>query len=198
MQLPTWQGRVVLVALLLLPWSARAETGYGLAVGLGAPLAPTDSLGLSLGLSAFAAGDEDGPASMLRARGELLGIVTSDTKAVMPTLVGTLGARLGRLELFIDGGVQMFGFAWRQDWAVFAVFGLTGGAGLSVQLHPQWRVGLRGQATWLPSATTAKLEAPDGADKPAFAFLSAMLTVEFSPTAIVPAASGELMPPPEL
>ena len=185
----------LLLLLSLGPGVAAAEKGYGLAVGLGAPLASTDSLGVAVALSAFRTGLE-GPKSMIRAHGELLGIITSDTKAVMPMLVGELGTSLGEVDLFLTAGVQMFGFAWRRDYTVFGMLGLSGGVGLAMRVNSRLRVGFRGAATWLPSDTTAIVD-EDGGDKPTFAFITVMLTVEYTPP-VVARRPSELMAPPEL
>ena len=170
---------VILLLLLACPRGAAAENGYGLAVGLGAPLDSTDALGVAVGLSAFRT-DLGGPRGMIRAHGELLGIITRDTKAVMPTLVGELGGQVGDVDIFLITGVQMFGFAWRQDYTVFGMVGLRGGVGMAMRLNPRWRVGFRGSVTWLPSDTTAIVVEGDG-DKPTFAFISVMLTVAYIP-----------------
>ncbi len=169
-----------MLLLHLVPAAARAETGYGVAAGLGAPLSPSAELGVSLGLSAFAEGGDDGPLSILRFRGELLSVVTSGPWAIMPTLTGDVGAELGRLSLFLQGGVQLFGFAHREEYTVFATLGLLGGAGLAVQVTPRWRIGVRGTVAWLPSATTARISGPEDGDKPVFATISALLTVVYT------------------
>ncbi len=191
--------RTALAALVLLtlwPRTAQADdSGYGVAVGLGAPL-DAESLGLSLGLSAFRA-DLGGPRAMLRASGELLGIITSETQAVLPTLQAEIGTRLGDAELFVSGGVQMFGFAWRQDYTVFGVVGLCGGLGMSLRVSPRVRLGFRGTVTWLPSDTTGIVVEGTG-DKPDFAFVSLMLTLELSPGVAARRPSSYIMPPPEL
>lgn len=186
---------VLMLLLLACPRVAAAENGYGLAVGLGAPLGSTDALGVAVGLSAFRT-DFGGPRSMMRAHGELLGIVTRDTKAVMPTLVGELGGQVGDVDIFITAGVQMFGFAWRQGYTVFGMVGLCGGVGMAMRLNSRLRVGFRGAVTWLPSDTTAIIVEDDG-DKPTFAFISVMLTVEYTPF-VAARKPSELMAPPEL
>ena len=185
----------VLLALLL-PHPAAADSGYGLAVGLATPLAPSDTLGVSVGLSAFRTG-LDGPRSLLRARGEVLGIITSDSKAIMPTLVRELGVELGRVDIFLDAGVQIFGFAWREDYAVFATVGFTGGVGMALNVSERLRLGVRGAVTWLPSDTTAIINEPESEDKPTFAFVTVLLTLEYMPKR-PRRKPRELMPPPLL
>ena len=191
---PFRHAAAILLLLLLCPRAAAAEKGYGLAVGLGAPLGSTDTLGVAVGLSAFRT-DLPGPRTMLRAPGELLGIVTTDPKAVMPTLVGELGTSVGDVDLFFTAGVQMFGFAWRRDYTVFGIVGLTGGVGMSLRVTSRLRMGFRGAVTWLPSDTTAIID-EDGGDKPTFAFISAMLTVTYAPKTLARRPSELMAPPP--
>ena len=184
-QLSTVGCRLIPAALsailfLFQPTVARAESGWGLAVGLGAPLDPSEELGVSLGLSAFAAGGEDGPLSVLRLRGELLGVVTSGPWAVMPTLTGDVGIQLGRALFFIQGGVQLFGFASREEYIVFATLGLVGGVGMELELTPRFSVGIRGTVAWLPTVTTARISGPEDGDKPVFATISTLLTLVYN------------------
>ena len=170
------------LGLLLLfdPSTVAAETGWGFAAGLGAPLDPSEELGISFGVGAFAEGDDDGPVSVLRFRGELLGVVTSGPWAIMPTLTGDIGLELGWLSIYLQGGVQLFGFASRKDYIVFATLGLVGGAGMEVQVSPRFRLGVRGTVAWLPTQTTARISGPEDGDKPVFATISTMLTLVYS------------------
>lgn len=177
--------RSLLAGLLLLcsslvTASASAENGWGLAAGLGAPLGPSDELGVTVGVCAFAEGDEDGPVSVLRLRGELLGVVTTGPWAVMPTLTGDVGLELGDVSFFIQGGVQLFGFAAREDYIVFATLGLVGGAGMEVQVSPRFRLGVRGTVAWLPTQTTARISGPEDGDKPVFATISTLFTLVYN------------------
>jgi len=112
----------------------------------------------------------------------------------MPTLVGELGTSLGDVDLFFTAGVQMFGFAWRRDYTVFGIVGLTGGVGMALRVNPGLRVGFRGAVTWLPSDTTAII-ADDGGEKPTFAFVSVMLTVEFSSRVMARRPLDPIIPP---
>jgi hypothetical protein len=148
---------------------------YGIAAGPSVPLWPSDTLGGCIGLSAGAA--TGGSSSLLRVRGELLGVITGDTKAVMPMLGGEAGLRYGRLELYGLAGVQLFGVAARRGHVVFATLGLQGGGGLSVQLTRQLRLSVRGAMTWLPSFSAATLSAGDG-ERPPFAFLTVLVGLE--------------------
>jgi len=169
-----------LISCAMAPSLAHAESGWGLAAGLGAPLAPTDDLGVTVGVSAFALGGEDGPAAMFRFRGELLGVITPGPWAIMPTLTGDLGVDLGRVSLFLQGGVQLFGFSSREDYIVFATLGLVGGVGLEVELTPRFSVGMRGTVAWLPTQTTARISGPEDGDKPVFATISTLLTLVYT------------------
>jgi hypothetical protein len=162
------------------PAPARAENGWGLAVGLGAPLAPSDELGVTVGVSAFAEGGEDGPAAMFRFRGELLGVITPGPWAVMPTLTGDFGIDLGGFSVFIQGGVQLFGFASREDYIVFATLGLVGGLGVALEVSPRFSVGVRGTVAWLPTTTTARISGPEDGDKPVFATISTLFTLVYN------------------
>ena len=128
-------------------------------------------------MSAFATGDEDGPLSILRIRGELLSVVTPGPWAIMPTLSGDVGVELGNLTLYLQGGVQIFGFAHRGDYTVFATLGVVGGVGMAIQVTPRLRVGMRGTVAWLPTQTTARVSGPEDGDKPVFATISALFTV---------------------
>lgn len=188
----------ILAVLALAPRSAAADegAGYGVALGIAAPVETFDTLGVSMGLSAFRA-DLGGPRAMLRVSGELLGFITTDTQAVLPTLRAELGTRVGDAELFLSAGVQMFGWAWQQDYTLFGVMGLTGGVGMALNVSPRVRVGFRGGVTWLPSDSTAIVVEGDG-DKPSFAMVSLMLTLELSPRPVVRRPAWHDLTPPEL
>ena len=185
--------------------SAAAETAYGVAGGMAGAMAPTDAFGGMVGLSAMASGGGvDGPLPVLRLRGELLGIVTEDAKAIMPTLTGEIGGAVGPVELFLSGGLQIFGFAWRGEYTVFSNLGILGGGGFSVAVSPRFRLGLRGTVAWLPEVTTGRITEPEsGGDTPTFAFFGVMLTLDYFPdggqdTGRAEEENPELMPPPEL
>jgi hypothetical protein len=171
--------RALIVLLLLAGGSARAaDKAWGIGAGLASALAPSDGLGGAISFSA--AIGSSATTSLLGVRGELLGIATTSSQAAMPTLVGDLGFRTGRLELFLTGGVQLFGLAHRDGFTVFATLGLVGGAGLGVQLAPGVRASVRGLVAWLPTETTAKLDEPtDGRSKPNFLYLATMISLEF-------------------
>jgi hypothetical protein len=153
---------------------------YGVAGGVAMPFSPSDELGGAAGISAVTDGALTGGSSLLRARGEILGLLMRDSKAAMPTLSGDVGVRLGRVDLFLSGGVQLFGVAHRSDHTVFATFGLTGGLGLSVRVSSDLRLTCRSVAAWLPSFSTGIMnDPPAGVGKPTFAFLSILIGVAF-------------------
>jgi hypothetical protein len=154
--------------------AAAAIPEYGFAAGPAVPLWPSDSLGACFGLSAGAA---TSGSSLLRVRGELLGVITSDAKAALPTVGGEAGLRYGRLELYGLAGVQLFGVVARAGHVVFATLGVTGGGGLSVQLTKRLRLSVRGAMTWLPSFTAATLSAGEG-ERPTMAFLMVLVGLE--------------------
>lgn len=169
------------LAALALPLAAQARTGYGVSVGTAVPLDDSNALGGSIGVSAHAAGEE-GVLSMLRARGELLGLFFEDgSLAVLPTLTGDIGWETGRLGLFASGGVQLFGVAYRQEFTAFSVLGIVGGVGLSVRLTPAFSLDCRGLVVYLPSETTAELDAAEGIDKPTFAYVTALVGLTYHP-----------------
>ncbi len=165
------------VLLLLIPGGSASAVEYGVSAGMGIPVDPLDPIGITGGVSAvFPA--ENSPTSLLRFRGELLGLLSVDSKAVLPTLVGDMGLPLGPMDIFFTGGVQLFGVAWRAEYSVFTTLGITGGVGFSWKVHPSTRLMMRGTATYIPSFTAAILDQTPGAPKPTFAFISIMFGVE--------------------
>ena len=154
--------------------AAAAIPEYGIAAGPIVPLWPSDSLGACFGLSAGAA---TSGSSLLRVRGELLGVITSDAKAALPTVGGEAGLRYGRLELYGLAGVQLFGVVARAGHVVFATLGVTAGGGLSIQLTKRLRLSVRGAMTWLPSFSAATISAGEG-ERPTFAFLTLLVGLE--------------------
>lgn len=167
-------------AALLSSGSAEARPRLlGVAAGGAMSLDPTDDFGGSLALSAAMQMANDGPASLLWLRGRLQGVVSDNSWAVMPQLLGDVGVHAGPFEIFISGGVQLFGVASRAKESVFALLGLTGGAGFTVAPTGSWRIGLRGDITWLPTQLAAPLDDPRGEAKQSFLFVTAALTVEF-------------------
>ena len=117
--------------------------------------------------------------SLLRFRGEVQGLLGRNTWQVFPTLVGDVGGRLGGLELFLTGGVQLFGFASRADFNVFASFGLTGGVGVSARLGRNLRLVARCVVTWIPGDMAGKMSAPEGIEKPTFLSLSTLIGFDY-------------------
>jgi len=166
------------VALLLGGQSVRAaEREYGFAAGVGTLLAPTGPFGASLAFSASATPSWGGR-RLVRARGELWGFIADGAWAALPTISGDVGLRLGRLDLYLTGGVELFGVSHRDGFTVFATFGLTAGAGLGVRLTPRLRVSLRPVLFWLPGFAAAKLSGPDVGDRPNHLFFSGLLSLE--------------------
>jgi hypothetical protein len=172
-------GSLLAVLLFLVAGApaAAAEREYGLCAGLGTLLAPAGPLGASLAFSA-AVSPSLGGRRLVRARGELEVFAADGAWAVLPTISGDVGLRLGRLDLFATGGLELFGGARRAGYTVFANLGLLGGAGLAVRLSPRLRMGVRATTTWLPSFAAVKLNAPEGAEQPTYLFLSGMLSLE--------------------
>jgi hypothetical protein len=171
----------VLVYLLARPPLAEAKDGYGAAGGIGLPLSPTEKPGISLGLSAMVVDPVKGPQPLLLVRGEILGLLTNDARAALPTLTGDMGLRAGPVDLFISGGVELFGFAWRADYTLFSTFGLLGGAGMTVRVHEQFQLELRTMVTWLPSFTAGVIKRPEEGDKPSVLFASGLLGFVYCP-----------------
>jgi hypothetical protein len=172
-------------ALVVASPPALAVMRYGVAAGPATPLRPSDTVGGVVGLSATLSGSDtlDEVATLLRLRGELLGLLTSDSKALLPTLTGDIGFEAGALHLFLTGGVQIFGVASRADTTVFATLGFTGGIGLSTPLRPKLRLTVRGTVTWLAPFANAVLSSPEGKDSPSYFFLCVLVGVEYLPVA---------------
>jgi hypothetical protein len=177
---------ITLLALLLAWAPAHAERenkGLGIAAGVGLPLGPLVTPGVAVGLSTVLTSLESRavPAALLHLRGEVLGIWSPDEKisAVMPLLTADLGLEHGPLKLYLTGGVQIFGGAWRESYTYFTAFGLVGGGGLTLRLHPSISLELRCTATWVPTQTAARIEEPDPApeEPPNLLFLSGLAGV---------------------
>ncbi|MCC6746868.1 MAG: hypothetical protein IT371_04370 [Deltaproteobacteria bacterium] len=172
-------GVLAVAGVLAMAGSARAgERWYGGQAGALLPLDPVEEWGGTVGMSA-AMGLDHGGRSILAVRGTLVGQFASGHWAALPTLTGDVGLRLKRLELLLSGGVELFGFARRGEWTIFAPLGFLGGAGVAVTVHPRVKIGLLGQILYLPSFTAAKMVQPEkGGSLPTMAFVSTMLRVE--------------------
>lgn len=176
---------VTLLALLLAwaPAHATESKGLGIAAGVGLPLGPLVTPGVAVGLSTVLAGLESRavPAALVHLRGEVLGIWSPDEKisAVMPLLTADLGLERGPLKLYLTGGVQIFGGAWRESYTYFTAFGLVGGGGLTLRLHPSISLEVRSTVTWIPTQTAARIEEPDPPpeEPPNLLFLSGLAGV---------------------
>jgi hypothetical protein len=176
-----------LLLLLALPGPARAATGYGVAVGSGLTLDPAGELGFAGGAFSVMREVEGGPAALLRLRGEVLALWSRDGSAILPELSADLGGGLGPVELWLTGGLQLFGFAWRADFTLFTSFGLLGGAGLGLRITEALRLELRGLITWLPLASAARISEPAGADEasgPTLLFANGLFGLSYSPRGI--------------
>ena len=177
------RGLTVLGLLVALTPTAWAEKHAGAAAGVGLALGPYGGLGFSGSLFSLVTdfGDEQVPAALLQLRGEVLGVVTSEASAALPLLSADAGLGVGPLDLFVTAGVEVFGFAWRGGYTLFTSFGLVGGGGLALKVHPRVDLQLRGIVTWLPDFAAPVLNAPDPApDRPTLLFVSATLGVGVS------------------
>ena len=179
----------VLIALAAAPAPAWAQDdegtkGYGGAAGVTVPLSPTEGPGVALAASATLARAEEGAASILLLRGEVLGLIGAETKAIMPTLSGDAGFSFGPVDLFFTGGVQMFGVNWRGAWTFFTTIGLIGGGGLRVKVSEGLQLEARAGVTWLPEFGAAKLKEPSDAkvgDLPTLLHFHGLLGVLYTP-----------------
>jgi hypothetical protein len=186
---------VSLVLSGLAPGGAGAATlEYGLSAGPASPLWPNDTLGASIGASSLLVLGDPDDLRLTRVRGELLGVLSSDAKAIMPTLSGEIGVRiLGGLELHLSGGVQIFGFASRAGTTIFAGLGFVGGGGLSARLGRRLRLSVRGVLTWLPSFAAGTMSAPEGQQgQPTFGFLSVLIGLEYRSASRKARVDGDL------
>ena len=169
---------VLALALLCMPASARgATTRYGVALGSGLALHPTGQPGIGGGAFSLTRDLEGGPPAVLHLRGEVLALWSGDGSFVLPELSADLGVAAGPLELWLSGGLQLFGFVWRADTTLFTTFGLVGGAGLGVRITDSLRLELRGIVSWLPESSAARLTEPPvaEADTPTLLFVNGLL-----------------------
>lgn len=152
----------------------------GLAVGPATNLVPADEMGLSLGFSAGFESDDQGGGRYWGMRGTLVGVLTPSSKALMPTLSGLAGWRTGALDVHLSGGVQLFGVANRDQYTVFATFGVLAGAGMAVRVSPNVRLTVSAQAIYLPRFSAAQLSTPEVGQQPEFFFLGSFIGFEYS------------------
>jgi hypothetical protein len=137
-------------------------------------------MGISLGFSAAFESEDQGGGRYWGMRGTLVGVLTPSSKALMPTLSGLIGWRKGSLELYASGGVQLFGVANRDQYTVFATFGVLAGAGMAVKVTPNFKLTISGQAIYLPRFSAAQLSTPDVGEQPEFFFLGSFVGFEYS------------------
>ena len=175
-------GALLACSLATAPASAD-QKDVGVHGGVALPLGPVERPGVAVALSTVFHGfeSESMPAGLLHLRGEVQGLWSPDrgVAAVTPLLSADLGLELGRLQLFLTGGVQIFGFAWREDHTLFTTFGLHGGGGLSVRIHDRLQLEARCTVTWVPAFAAARIEEPDPAPEslPTLLFLTGLVGV---------------------
>ncbi|MFH1132226.1 MAG: hypothetical protein V1754_12890 [Pseudomonadota bacterium] len=167
------------MALLCIQSAKAAKHWYGIAAGPLVHLVPSDRIGVVAALSAGIEGTQWNENFFQGACGTLFGLITESSKALLPTLTGELGLEMGTASLLLNGGVELFGIAQRNEWTVFSTFGLVGSAGVSIEVSPGVRLSLRGQVIWLPPFSAARLAEPPSGEMPTFAFASALFGVEF-------------------
>jgi len=172
---------VIVTAVAASSAPALGAQGYGGAAGVALPLSPTAQPGVALALSATLTGLEETAPGILLLRGEVLGLITAGAKAIMPTLTGEVGVSAGPLDLFLSGGVQIFGVNWRGDWTFFNTFGLLGGGGLRLRITDTLQLEARGGVTWLPEFAAAKLREPVTGDIPTLLWFQGLLGVVYTP-----------------
>lgn len=171
---------LILLIALVTPLAAQAERGRFYGVAAGATLAddPADQMGVALSASvAIPIGDE-GPRSLLWARGKLMGLITADSWAVVPSLMGAVSGRFGFLELSLEGGFHIFGVASYEEQTSFSIFGVGGGGAIMVWPAESWRIGVRADVSWLPSSLSSPIDKPTEDAAHSFLFISALLSVE--------------------
>ncbi|MCA9668525.1 MAG: hypothetical protein KC503_23195 [Myxococcales bacterium] len=151
---------------------------YGLGGGASVQLDPTDGPGGWVQASAALDLSPRRGSALLGVRGAISASFSADGWAVLPLLSGDAGFSLGPLDLFLTGGVQIFGFARRAQFTAFTSFGLLGGGGFAVRLGPRFRLALRAQVIWLPSRAAGKIDADETTPKPTFLYLTGGLVFE--------------------
>jgi hypothetical protein len=179
MTFPVRPVALALGMLLCAAPEAAAKKLYGAHAGVGLPLGPVGTPGVSGAVSAVLTGSdlEAGPAGMMRVRGEILGVYSPDGSAgALPLLLADGGIEAGRFSGFMTAGVEIMGFAWREGFSFFTGFGLVGGGGLALRVHERVTLELRAQVVWLPEFSAARIHEPEEAqDRPLLLFLSGML-----------------------
>ena len=174
--LASWACAAVLVFSAAV--AGAEERLYGLAAGATYDLENGRPAGVAVAASVTVpAGDDWG--GSLGAQGRLLGLITSEGWAVIPSLSGVLSARLGPLEFSLDGGVHIFGVARQRAETIFSIFGVRGGAGLMVQPQPSWRIGVRADLSWLPKSLSSPIDHPEIDANNTYLYVSTMLCLEF-------------------
>lgn len=176
------RGAACLALLALLGAAAPAAAGerwYGAAAGAGTTLSPLNRVGGWVAASA-AMGESiaEGPLHVA-GRGTFAGFIARDCWAALPLLGGDAATSLGPARLFLSAGVQLFGFARRDDWTFFLPFGLHGGAGFSFDVGETLRLGAQALVTWLPAQISARISAPETGEPPTLLLLGFGITAEW-------------------
>lgn len=159
---------------------AFADRWFGFGAGGATTLVPTKP-GIWAAASAATEPEMQQSGVTIAGRGSLNGAMGDGHWAVLPQLTGEGGLSIGPVRLFLEAGVELFGFARRDGWTIFAPFGVIGGGGLTVGLSDDLRLGLRAQICWLPEATNGRMKEPDGQDKgslPTFLLVGGVISVE--------------------
>lgn len=169
-----------LLLCLAAPSTVLAERGrfYGVAAGTTYADDPAQEMGVALSASVAIPIGEEGPRSLVWARGKLMGLITGDSWAVVPSLMGSISGRFGFLELSLEGGFHIFGVARYQEQTSFSIFGVGGGGALMIWPSETWRVGVRAEVSWLPSSLSSPIDEPTVDADHSFLFVSALLSVE--------------------
>lgn len=115
----------------------------------------------------------------LAAQGRLLGILTEDGYAVVPTLLGMVSLPFGPFEFNLNGGIHIFGVAHQQEETIFTIFGLAGGASLMIVPTESFAFGVRADISWLPKETSSPIDDPKVDAKETFLYGSACFVIEF-------------------
>jgi len=158
---PSQQAWLSGVAGLLLVAAAGCQPGfyYGASGGVAAPLKPTQAGGLA---SVSARVEYEPPPRSLGgyygASGDIVGFASTDSRGLVPLLVGSGGGKFGPLRLYLEGGVQLPGYLERFDHRVFSIFGLVGGVGAGLYVSDHVEVHLGARILWSSPSTQVDIQ----------------------------------------
>jgi hypothetical protein len=161
--------------------AAGCEPGfyYGASGGVAAPVRPSQAGGFA---SMSARREYEPPprslGSYFGASGDLVGFASTDSRGLVPLLVGSGGGKFGPMRLYLEGGVQLPGYLERFDHRVFAIFGLVGGLGVGVFVNEYFELHLTGRILWSSPSTQVDIQAGRKAE---FLYLLSGLTVFIRP-----------------